>query len=112
MEDRKEIIIDTNTKGIIVLAKGAGHNNNWLLLIKKVVPEDYCGNMDLMIYTHVSYCKSDGRAYVIDSPRWGTVKNMGFRFYMPTEKEIKQIKNLLAIHGYKFIKPLNKVKKL
>lgn len=112
MENRKEITIDRKTKGIIVLAKGAGHDNNWLLLIKKVVPEDYCGNMELMIYTYASLCKVDGRAYVIDSSRWGTVKNMGFRFYMPTEKEIKQIKNLLSIHRYKFIKPLNKIKKL
>lgn len=114
-ENRREITITQNIQGIIVFAKACGrYYDDWLLIIDKVIPEYNFAthNPEPMIYTHISMTLNGDTVNLEDAPKWGWVNSMGFKFYLPTTEEMDIIKNTLRKKGYKFIKPLNKIKKI
>lgn len=104
MEKQKEIIIDANTKGSLLFA--TDREQNWILLIHKVVPDD---RMIFKVYTHASYRTDNGHTFINtpESGWWGWASN--FKFYTPTEDQRRKMLEVLKKNRVKFISVLNKL---
>lgn len=108
--EREEINIDPDTRGIIVFAKETTpikHYGDWILLIDRL---ERAGGDEYFIYTHI--CK---RADIGDCKpnvghiSWGFLYGMDFKFYKPTPEEIQIVKDILKENNKKFVKGINKV---
>jgi hypothetical protein len=107
MEERKEIILSTNTKGIIVFAESEEYDDRWIILINRIEEDDYGG--DLRIIRHVSYSIKNKETYSDKNYEgdWGNIE--GYKFYKATEEEKQIIKNILKKQNKRFIKIINQV---
>ena len=104
METQKEIIIDANIKGSLLFATNG--EQNWILLIHKVVPDD---RMLFKVYTHASYRTYNGHTFInpLKPGWWGWASN--FKFYTPTEDQRRKMLEVLKKNRAKFISVLNKL---
>ena len=101
----KPIYIDKNTRGVLVHAVPKDPNKReWLVLIHSI-------NNSMCIRRHISFCPLTKECYIsTHQGDWGLVH--GYDFYEPTEDDLKTIKNIMKQKGYRFIKILNKLKKV
>ena len=101
----KPIYIDKNTRGVLVHAvPKSSLDIEWIVLIHSI-------RENLCIRRHVSYCLLTGECYIGETPgEWGYMYK--YDFYEPTEDDFEIIKNIMKQKGYRFIKILNKLKKV
>lgn len=107
MEERKEIILSKDTRGIVVFAEHEEYEDSkWVILISRI-EEDYKG--ELKIIRHISYDISNCETYSDENyeGNWGGIK--GYKFYKATEEEKQIIKNILKKQNKRFIKIINQV---
>lgn len=103
----KRVEIDTNTKGIVLFAKGKGGYSDWLVLVTRV--EDI-GSRVLKIYGHIFYNISEKAWYFSggdENYAWGIINH--WDFFEPTKEQKQKIVNALKEKGYKYVPVLNKI---
>ena len=101
----KPIYIDENTKGVLVHAVPKDPNKReWLVLIHSI-------DNSMCIRRHISFCLLTKECNIsVCQGDWGLVRD--YDFYEPTEDDFEIIKNIMKQKGYRFIKILNKLKKV
>lgn len=101
----KPIYIDKNTRGVFVHAVPKNPNKReWLVLIHSI-------DNSMCIRRHISFCPLTKECYISTyQGDWGLVR--GYDFYEPTEDDFQTIRNIMKENKYKFIKILNKLKKV
>lgn len=107
MEERKEIILSKDTRGIIVFAENEEYKDEkWVILINRI-EEDYDG--ELRIIRHVSYDLTNKETYSDKNyeGNWGNIE--GYKFYKATEEQKQIIKNILKKQNKRFVKIINQV---
>lgn len=101
----KPIYVDKNTRGVLIHAvPKSSLDREWIVLIHSV-------RENLCIRRHVSYCLVTGECYIGETPgEWGYMYK--YDLYEPTQEDKKLMKDILKKRKYKFIKILNKMKKV
>ncbi len=115
MENRNEINVTLDTKGILVYAipkRAKTSIGEWILLIGHVENAfGIFGDKFEMIYVHASICvKGSHLMYPGCSKRpfpFGTTNN--YTFYEATEEERKHMQDLIKRMKLKYVKALNKI---
>ena len=101
----KRVEIDTNTKGIVLFAKGKDGYSDWLVLVTRV---EYIGV--LKIYGHIFYNISEKAWYFSggdENYAWGNIDH--WDFFEPTKEQKQKIVDALREKGYKYVPVLNKI---
>ena len=101
----KRVEIDTNTKGIVLFAKGKDGYSDWLVLVTRV--EDIGV---LKIYGHIFYNISEKAWYFSggdENYAWGNINH--WDFFEPTIEQKQTIIGQLKKMGYKYVPILNKL---
>lgn len=113
--DRKEIIIDGSTKGIIAYAKPRLYNlPDWIVLVSNTTRcTDIFGRHYYVVYTYSSSPLLLGDSVnpsgnVTKSP-WPFCTTDSFKFYEVTEDERKHILELIKSKKLKYVKSLNRL---
>ena len=114
MENRNEINVTLDTKGILVYAipKISKNIGEWILLIGHVENAfGIFGDKYEMIYAHASICVQGNRLTYPGCSKspfpFGTTNH--YTFYEATEKERKHMQDLIKRMQLKYVKALNKV---
>lgn len=117
MDNQKKVLIDSNTKGVMVFARHdepqqqlGGRpliRHEWLIIIHSA--ENELTTSSFRVYSHLSYCLTTGSEFVneITPGWWGSSK--GYTFYEPTEEQKQMMIRVLKNNNLKFISPLNKL---
>jgi hypothetical protein len=101
----KRVEIDTNTKGIVLFAKGKDGYSDWLVLVTRV--EDIGV---LKIYGHIFYNISEKAWFFSggdENYAWGNINH--WDFFEPTKEQKQKIVDALKEKGYKYVPVLNKI---
>lgn len=113
--DRKEIIIDDSTKGIIAYAKPRLFTlPDWIVLVSNTtLCADIFGRPYYVVYTYSSspLCLGDNvmpSGGVTKYPEAFCTTN-SFKFYEVTEDERKHILELIKSQNLKYVKALNRL---
>jgi hypothetical protein len=104
---RIKVDISTNTRGVIVLAKGRGGRADWLVMVTRV---DDVGSGNLKIYGHIFYNISEKKWYFSEGDEnyaWGSINY--WDFFEPTKEQKQKIVDALREKGYKYVPVLNKI---
>lgn len=104
---RIRVDISTNTRGVIVLAKGRNGYADWLVMVTRV---DDIGSGVLKIYGHIFYNISEKKWYFSDGDEnypWGNTSH--WDFFEPTKEQKQKIVDALKEKGYKYVPVLNKI---
>lgn len=104
---RIKVDISTNTRGVIVLAKGRGGRADWLVMVTRV---DDVGSGVLKIYGHIFYNISEEKWYFSEGDEnyaWGNINH--WDFFEATKEQKQKIVNALREKGYKYVPVLNKI---
>ena len=104
---RIKVDISTNTRGVIVFAKGKNGHADWLVMVTRV---DGVGSRNLKIYGHIFYNISEKVWYFSDGNEnyaWGYINN--WDFFEPTIEQKQIIIGELKKMGYKYVPILNKL---
>lgn len=114
MENRNEINVTLDTKGILVYAipKIAKNIGEWILLIDHVENTyGIFGDKYEMIYAHASICIKGNRLTYPGCSKnpfpFGTTNH--YTFYEVAEKERKHMQDLIKRMRLKYVKTLNKI---
>ncbi len=113
--DRKEINVNTKTKGVIVYAtpKIPGKIGDWILLVSYVKLANVFGDGKKyeMIYIYASIAVKGEHLMTPCITKYpfsfGITDN--FNFYEATKEERKQIQNKLKRMKWKYVKAINKI---
>lgn len=104
---RVKVDISTNTRGVIVLAKGKDGRADWLVMVTRV---DDVGSGVLKIYGYIFYNISKKEWYFSDGDEnyaWGNIDH--WDFFEPTIEQKQIIIGELKKMGYKYVPILNKL---
>ncbi len=104
---RIKVDISTNTRGVIVLAKGKHGYADWLVMVTRV---DDIGSGVLKIYGHIFYNISENKWYFSEGDEnyaWGNTNH--WDFFEPTKEQKQKIVDALKEKGYKYVPILNKI---
>lgn len=109
MENQKKILIDEQTKGVLVAAKHNLINSVWIILIHSVENYNTPNVINFRINSHMSFCIGAKAHFIYEvNPGWWG-DSIGYTFYEPTEKQKQMVVNILKEHNLKFISVLNKL---
>jgi len=104
---RIKVDISTNTRGVIVLAKGKNGRADWLVMVTRV---DDVGSGVLKIYGHIFYNITEKVWYFSEGDEnyaWGNINH--WDFFEPTKEQKQKIVDALREKGYKYVPVLNKI---
>jgi hypothetical protein len=104
---RVKVDISTNTRGVIVFAKGRSGYADWLVMVTRV---DDIGSGVLKIYGHIFYSITEKVWYFSNGDEnyaWGNTSH--WDFFEPTKEQKQKIVDALREKGYKYVPVLNKI---
>lgn len=111
---RKEIVVGTNTKGIIVYCKSKIPScPDWIILISQVktnISPTYEMQYDV-VYTYVLICIDKGKVIETSTTKYHYpfCTPVTYKFYEATKNEKNLIKNFLKKQNLKYVKSFNRI---